>query len=145
MQRCVRIVKPDGFTIPASVVRVHGITTQIAMTHGVSLRDVMEEFCTVLSRGKVTLVAHNIAFDEKIIGAELARLQIRSNFFNLPKICTMKSATEFCNLPGKKYPRLAELHYILFQNALREAHRADIDALTCGKCFFELKKKQIIS
>jgi DNA polymerase III subunit epsilon len=145
LQQRVRIVKPEGFTIPEQVVKIHGISTQRAMAEGISLREVLDEFCTILNRGPITLVAHNINFDEKIVGAELLRMKIQSDFFTLPKICTMKSTIDYCNLPLKKYPQLAELYFKLFQSNFKGAHQADADALACGKCFFELKKQKIVS
>lgn len=144
LRQCVRIIKPEGFIIPEEVVRVHGISTQKAMTEGISLLEVLNEFCEILKRGAITLVAHNMDFDEKIVGAELLRMKIQSNFFNLPKFCTMKSTIDYCNLPRKKYPRLAELYYKLFQSNFQGAHQADTDALACGQCFFELKKRKIV-
>ncbi|MGE5582925.1 MAG: 3'-5' exonuclease [Bacillota bacterium] len=144
IQRCGRIIKPEGFVIPDQVAKIHGISTARALAEGVPVKEALTEFCRVLERRRLTLVAHNIDFDEKVVGAELLRAGIRSEFFNLPKICTMKSAIEFCNLPGKKYPRLAELYFKLFGDDFQEAHRADADATACGKCFFELKKKKIV-
>ena len=99
-----RIIKPEGFTIPHDAARVHGITTARALREGEPLVEVLQEFCGVVNRDNLTLVAHNIAFDEKIIGAELLRMNLASKFFELPKICTMKSSIDFCNLPNKKYP-----------------------------------------
>lgn len=142
--RYSRIIKPEGFTIPPDVAKIHGITTEKANQEGKQLINVLHEFCETLNRENLTLVAHNMAFDEKIVGAELLRLNIKSNFFELPKICTMKSAIDFCDLPNKKYPRLDELYYILFHTTFKDAHRADMDAGACGKCFFELKKKKIV-
>lgn len=139
-----RIIKPEGFTIPPDAAKIHGITTEMAIRDGEPLIEVLQEFCAKLNRENLTLVAHNMAFDEKIVGAELLRMKLDSNFFKLPKICTMKSTIDFCNLPNKKYPRLEELYYILFRTAFQGAHRADVDVLACGRCFFELKRKKIV-
>jgi DNA polymerase-3 subunit epsilon len=139
-----RIIKPEGFTIPADAARIHGITTEMAIREGESLTQVLRDFCAAINRDNLTLVAHNMAFDEKIIGAELLRMNLESNFFKLPKICTMKSTIDFCNLPKKKYPKLGELYYILFNTDFQGAHRADSDVLACGRCFFELKRKKIV-
>ena len=139
-----KIIKPDGFIIPPEASKVHGITTDKANQDGELLTNVLNEFCQVINRENLTLVALNMAFDEKIIGAEILRMNIKSNFFDLPKICTMKSTIDFCNLPNKKYPRLEELYYILFKTVFKDAHRADIDVAACAECFFELKRKRIV-
>jgi len=38
------------------------------------------------------IVAHNISFDEKILGAELLRKGIKSDFGKKQKLCTMNSS-----------------------------------------------------
>jgi len=144
LQECSNIIKPEGFTIPEEVSRIHGITTEKAIRDGELLANVLNEFCKVIDREDLTLVAHNMGFDEKIVGAELLRMNIKSNFFALPKICTMKSTINFCNLPNQKYPKLEELYYILFKTVFKDAHRADNDVAACARCFFELKKKKVV-
>lgn len=62
------IIKPDGYQIPAYAARIHGITTNRALCEGKDLRSVLEEFREAAESSKY-LVAHNISFDEKIIGA----------------------------------------------------------------------------
>ncbi len=90
-----KIIKPDGFTIPADAARILGITTERADREGESLMNVLHDFCQAVNRENLTIVAHNMAFDEKIVGAELLRMNIKSNFFELPKICTMKSTIDY--------------------------------------------------
>ena len=141
---CSIIINPEGFSIPKEASRIHGITTEKANREGELLINVLNEFCQVLNRDNLTLVAHNMGFDEKIVGAELLRMNIKSNFFDLPKICTMKSTIDYCNLPNKKYPKLEELYYILFKTGFKDAHSADIDVAACARCFFELRKKKVV-
>ncbi|MGD8402010.1 MAG: 3'-5' exonuclease [Bacillota bacterium] len=144
LQERSKIIRPEGFTIPKEASRIHGITTAKANQEGELLVNVLNDFCQVLNRDNLTLVAHNMRFDEKIVGAELLRMHIQSNFFALPKICTMKSSIDFCNLPDKKYPKLEELYYILFKTVFKDAHSADSDVAACARCFFELKKKKVV-
>ena len=63
------IVRPDGFTIPANSSKVHGITTEQAISEGMPLAYVMSEFQKDINQAEY-LVAHNMSFDEKIVGAE---------------------------------------------------------------------------
>jgi DNA polymerase-3 subunit alpha/DNA polymerase-3 subunit epsilon len=145
-----RIVKPDGFEIPEAVTLVHGITTEIALEKGLPLSDVLTEFCADLRKETdLTLVAHNVSFDRRVLGAELLRSEMHNNFNvffdGTPKICTMKSSQNFCNLPKKKWPKLEELHQILFNEPFADAHHADTDTACCAKCFFELQRRKIIA
>jgi DNA polymerase III subunit epsilon len=91
------IIKPDGFKIPADVVRIHGITHERATSEGRDLRSVLEEFREFADRSKY-LVAHNINFDEKIVGAELLRNKMANCILAKNKICTMQSTTDFCKI-----------------------------------------------
>lgn len=141
------IIRPDGFTIPAGAANVHGITTEIASRAGIPLKDAISHFSADLPRANV-LVAHNIQFDERIVGAEFFRLgAVKNPLDGKSKICTMRTSTEFCRLPGPygyKWPTLEELHKKLFQTGFGGAHQALVDVRACAKCFFELQRKKVI-
>lgn len=140
------IIKPDNFEIPAEVVKIHGISTKKANEAGIPLRKALKEFSADL-KGSKFLVAHNMNFDEKIVGSELVRTRIKSNLWSIPKICTMHSTTGFCQIPGPygyKWPKLMELHEKLFGSSFDNAHDALSDVSACARCFFELKKRKVI-
>ncbi len=140
------IIRPEGFTIPAEVSRLHGITNQIAMEEGVPVREEMELFAQKIEEA-TALVGHNISFDECIVGAEFERLRMMTVLFLKPKYCTMKLSTNYCRLPGKrglKPPRLAELHQLLFGCSFDNAHNALADVEATVRCFWELKKRKVI-
>jgi len=142
----VHIVRPLGFSIPRDAERVHGISTARALLEGSALGEVLARFSAVLAESAV-LVAHNLAFDECVVGAEFVREGIPWDLHQKTKICTMKASTDYCRLPGRsgyKYPSLAELYYTLFRRRLDEAHRADSDVRACVECFFELKRRGVI-
>ena len=82
-----------------------------------------------------------------ILGAELLRKGVESNFERLPKICTMKSSTKYCRIPGNygyKWPTLSDLHINLFGNDFEGAHDAFADIDATEKCFWELKRRGVI-
>ena len=141
------IIKPEGFTIPNDVARIHGITTERAMEEGKALPAVLEEFQSLICESEY-LVAHNISFDEKIVGAEFLRNKMPDGTADKRKICTMHSTTDFCKISGPygyKWPKLSELHYKLFRTGFEEAHNAAYDITATAKCFWELKRLGIIS
>ena len=118
-----------------------------AQSEGSQLEGILTEFAEDINRSDI-LVAHNINYDENVLAAEFIRKNIQSNLFQKRRLCTMKSSTEFCRIPGNyglKWPTLTELHYSLFQETFDETHRADIDVGVCAKCFFQLKKLGIIT
>jgi DNA polymerase III epsilon subunit-like protein len=140
------IIKPQGFTIPAEASRIHGITTERALAEGRDLGAVLRDFKALLDPARY-LVAHNISFDEKIMGAEFLRNGLPDIPASKHKICTMHSTTEYCAIPGPrgyKWPKLTELHRKLFNADFAEAHNAAADIAATAKCFWELKEQGII-
>lgn len=136
-----QIIKPEGFTIPTESSKVHGITTEKAIKEGVDLELALAEFVNAAQKANY-LVAHNIAFDEKIMGAELLRNGREDLFEGATKICTMKSSTDYCKIKGPygyKWPTLQQLHMTLFGLGFGNAHNASADVEATVKCFFELK------
>ena len=141
------LIKPEGFTIPASATQIHGITTEKALNSGAVLEITLKELAVALKQSDY-VIAHNIDFDSKVLGAEFIRAKIQNDLFKKRHICTMKSSADFCKIRqqrGYKWPNLSELHYKLFRQSFVEAHDALIDVAACAKCFFELKKRKIIA
>lgn len=140
------IIKPDGFNIPIEASNIHGITNEIAQIEGVDITIPLKEFNNQMGRC-THLVAHNISFDEKIMGAEFLRTGNDNPLPHKNHICTMKSTTNFCQIEGYygyKWPKLSELHKILFGFNFEDAHNAEADINATAKCFWELKRRGII-
>ena len=140
------IIKPVGYTIPTEASNLHGITTKRAMEEGEGLDKVLNIFAEEIAKTDY-LVAHNISFDEKIVGAEFVRKNFKTKWFSKKQICTMQASTNYCELPGNygyKWPNLMELHKKLFGHGFEEAHNAAADIDATSKCFWELKKLGVI-
>jgi len=141
------IVKPDGYDIPIGVSKLHGITTARAEKDGYELKFVLEEFKKDLAKTTYN-VGHNISFDLNIVGAEFYRLAIENDLLNKQQLDTMKSAVDFCAIPGGrgrfKYPKLADLHIKLFGKTFADAHDAAYDVDATAKCFFGLIQHRVI-
>ena len=140
------IIKPDGFVIPSEATKIHGISTEKAINIGQPISTILQKFEKLLAESQF-LVAHNMAFDEKIVGAELLRAGFSNKISSINKICTMQSTTNYCKINGAygyKWPKLSELHFKLFKTNFSEAHNAFIDVNATARCFWELKKNKII-
>lgn len=140
------IVKPEGFIIPVDASKVHGITTERAIKVGEPISYVLNIFDSIIRKSDY-LVAHNMSFDEKIIGAEFLRNRMQNSIELKRKICTMEKTTNFCAIEGNygyKWPKLSELHYKLFGSGFEEAHNAAVDINITAKCFWELKRRNLI-
>ncbi len=141
------IIKPNGFIIPEEVARIHRVTQERAELEGLDLEIVLKHFLEDIKKAEY-IVAHNIDFDDKIISAELYRLQMENPLDKANKICTMKSSVDFCKITNNygryKWPNLDELHKSLFGIGFPDAHDALIDVNACAKCFFELKNRNVL-
>ncbi len=140
------LIKPEGFLIPPDAARIHGITTERAEREGKPLQELLQKFYDLAAEADV-VVAHNIRFDEKIVGAELLRAGMENILASKRKICTMERTTDFCAIPGPygyKWPKLAELYYSVFGTEFVELHDAALDVEATAKCFWELKRRGLI-
>lgn len=140
------IVKPEGFSIPSSATAIHGISTARALAEGEQLQVVLEEFHAQVAQAHY-LVAHNISFDEKIVGAEFLRSGMANTIPAKRQLCTMKATTDYVGIPGNygnKWPTLSELHQKLFGLGFAEAHNAAADINATAKCFWEARRRGVL-
>ncbi len=146
-ERC-NLIKPDGWAIPTEKFFIdHNMSTERCEREGVNLIEILEDFVNKVGDSKY-LIAHNMAFDEKVIGAEMVRKKL-SFKVEPKKLCTMQESTGYCKMPPFRYgtykwPTLLELHKKLFNEEFDGAHDALADVKACAKSFFELKKRSLI-
>lgn len=146
IERNDHIIKPEGFSIPKKTASVHGISTKRAISEGQDLLFVLDEFKTQVQK-TTYLVAHNMSFDKKIVGAEFLRKEMSNPIPRKKKICTMEGTINYVAIPGykgNKWPKLSELHKKLFGFDFEEAHDAAADIHATAKCFWEAKKLGIL-
>lgn len=141
------LIKPDGWTIPEEKFFIaNGMSTFNCETHGIHIKTALKKFINHYELAQI-LVAHNLDFDNKVLGAEMLRAGMRPSKI-IPKQCTMQATVEFCNLPAKwgkpKWPKLEELYKILFNDTFEGAHDALVDIRATAKCYFELVQRGII-
>ena len=153
------IVKPEGFSIPPELAKVHGITTERALEEGEKLNNILDHFLRDIQQVSF-IVGHNISFDKNVVAAEIYRKgnekHLDENCIDKyvdmletkPTICTMLSSTNFCRIPrydnGYKWPKLSELYYKLFNKELVDAHDSSVDVQATFDCFWRLKELGII-
>lgn len=142
------IIKPEGYEIPEESERVHGISTEKAMEEGADLKEVLTKFSAIINKSEY-IIAHNMNFDEKVVGAEFIRKNLKTLLFSSERYCTMQEGTWFCKIPnrksgGYKWPSLKELHLKLFGEDFKNAHDALADTKACAACFFKLDELEDI-
>lgn len=148
------IIKPEGFEIPEHTTAIHGISTDMALEKGVSIRAVLREFA-IDAYCAEKIVAHNIYFDTSVIKSEILRLE-HHHFQKLAwdamdkskRIDTMRSTMKFVDARnsngGMKFPSLEELHYKLFGTTF-PAHSAKEDVEALIRCYDELIRLNILT
>jgi len=150
------MIRADGRKMNPFAQDVHGISAETSNIGGITEAQVLDMFAVLLNFNP-TKVCHNIVFDLGHLDAILARnTDVLSDFtrsryyLDLPEVCTMKSTIDFCNLPfpsgkkGKKFPKLEELYFILFEEELQDAHDALIDVRATRRCYYKLIEEGII-
>ena len=56
------LIKPDDYEIPYESQKIHGISTELAIKEGASLREVLEKFNSSIKKSSF-VIGHNIDFD----------------------------------------------------------------------------------
>ena len=135
------LIRPDGWEIPEETARLHGITTERAEATGLPAIQVLDRFACRACLADV-MVAHNIEFDSRIIGAEHLRYRRPVGIVRW-SYCTMRETANLVKLPGRygdyKFPRLAELYQHLFGESFDGAHDAMADVRACARCYWRLR------
>jgi DNA polymerase-3 subunit epsilon len=146
------IIKPDGWTIPESLTKIHGISTEQAQEIGVPIALAVASL-TNLARVAGEIVGHNIMFDIGMARSELHRLGRSASLADHSFVCTAELGEPVCQLPptermkaagyGDKFkkPNLTELHRFLFNEDFSGAHRALADVRACARCLIEIRRR----
>lgn len=140
------IIKPNVFSIPIDATKIHGITTEFAQRNGVDLIIALNLLSSHIDSSQY-LIAHNISYDQNIVGAEFLRNNMKNKITSKKLLCTMMSSVNHCAIKGPygyKWPKLTELHYKLFNCSFDGAHNALADIQATSKCFWEMRRKGLI-
>ena len=140
------VKRPEwGQKISAGAYGTHGISEDVANQFGV--REMLAgHIFHELMQGR-RLIAHNLNFDRYFAEGMLNfhfGVDVSKQFDE--GLCTMLATTEFCKLPkkrgfGYKWPKLEELHRILFDGEnFADAHDALADVEATVRCAKELKR-----
>jgi DNA polymerase III epsilon subunit-like protein len=149
LDRISSLIRPDGWEVPKEKFFIeNNMSTERCMKEGLDVWHVLRQFQDMLKRADYK-VAHNIAFDNPIIGSEMIRAGIAHQLFKYKKgVCTMKSTTNFVKIKshagGNKWPKLIELHRTLFGVDFVGAHDAMADVEATKNCFLECLNRNII-
>lgn len=133
----------------------HQISKERAVAEGVDPAEALAAFRAVLDSCPF-VVAHNLAFDKPVLGAEIQRRGLPPLLWPLGRggreCCTMIASKDYCRLPSPygrgdyKYPKLSELHALLFGTKTAVAfHNAAEDVEATVQCFLRLVDEGILT
>lgn len=151
------IVRPDGWTIPDEVAKLHRITTEIALVQGIPLGNVISQFVTMAFKADL-VCAYGIDFDMRIIRIAMLRSgnskQTCDDFTNRLKThCVMRQATPLARVPptdkmmraGRKTwktPNLQEAVKAILGEDLEEAHDSRADVLATARLYWRMNARK---
>jgi DNA polymerase-3 subunit epsilon len=134
----------DGVVMDEGAQKAHGLTIEQCNVNGLpisSLLDVFEAFY----RQSEFRVAHNLAFDSKLLNIENTRYgKYYYDWKNQQtNICTMLVSTPICKVPhptraGNKWPKLQEAYEFFYGEQFSGAHDALVDVRATAKVLRKL-------
>jgi DNA polymerase III alpha subunit (gram-positive type) len=134
----------------------HGISQNIINEFAIPHKEVFKYFFDSVKDVDM-IVCHNYHYDSSMLKGTIEKRNLvkfaldLTNFLAKKHTCTMLSTTDFCKLPNPrfktnyKFPKLEELHRILFKTEFEGAHNALCDVIATAKCYFALLQKGVIT
>ncbi|WP_175770349.1 3'-5' exonuclease [Burkholderia anthina] len=148
------MIRPEGWTIPAELEQLTGITNELAQRFGHSLKYALGTFITMWSEAELR-VAHNESFDQRLVRIAAMRVLGAAHGFHEdwkkgPVFCTQTNSTKILNLPptekmrraGRNHarsPNLGEAYEFFTGNKLEGAHNAAVDLAACKAVYFGIQ------
>lgn len=151
------IIRPDGWSIPDELVKIHGITTREAGRFGVPLIIALGAFSNFIKICDYA-VAFNYDFDALVIEAGCHRIQkpFPMKSYPVKSFCLMKKMSWICKMPkeGKskfyatpedpyKWPSLEEAYKHAFNEPMSGAHSAMSDVKNTARLLFWHRQLEI--
>jgi DNA polymerase III subunit epsilon len=149
------LIRPDGFTIPEEVTKIHGISTERATECGVPISEALSVFFTLWSCSSLR-IGHGQSFDERLVRIEMKRPDAQK-FSVSPddwkageSYCTMQTSKPILKLPptdkmlaagrgGFKTPKLSEAYEHFIGEEMVNAHDAMVDVTATLAVYLKLK------
>lgn len=145
------IIRPNGWTIPDDIAKIHGITTEHAMDVGIPESLAVGMFMELWSHR--LRIAHNEQFDARILRIALMRHESEASADDWragKSDCTAKLATPICKIPPTenmiaaglnkfKTANLSEAYRHFMGRDFENAHSALADVNACASVYFSIQ------
>ena len=132
------MVRPDGWTIPAELQELAGITDADAEKYGQSELVVFGIAAQMMQRADL-IVAYNTPFDMRIMRIAAKRYAddaIADVLKESKTECAMRQAAKII---GGKWPKLGEAYQHFFNQPLVGAHNAMADVMACRRIWMHMR------
>ncbi|KPB98994.1 Exonuclease RNase T and DNA polymerase III [Pseudomonas amygdali pv. lachrymans] len=138
--------------IPNDVTAIHGITTDMALEHGIPKQEALGGFLRIYEQAGLR-VAHNVSFDDRIRRIATKRFigeQAANEFKTVPNYCTCQSSKNIVQCPPTakmiragfgnqfKVPTVTEAMRHFTGEELVGGHRARQDSEACARIYFAM-------
>jgi DNA polymerase-3 subunit alpha/DNA polymerase-3 subunit epsilon len=140
------VIKPNGWSITADSIKIHGITMEYAEENGSNLDDILYEMKKDMESCD-TVIAHNIEFDKNVLfNAYKWRLNMNPwHIWPAQEICTMILGESELKIPSKypkpnrlyKPPTLTELYEATFGEKPTGQHNSQKDVEILCKMYWK--------
>lgn len=152
---------PKGIEIPQIVTELTGITNEKCENEGIPIQQALGVFYHAMTLCDC-VIGHNIDFDIQMMNIEIRRniefLKLFPDIYfmfdplrllevSIKTDCTMRMSTEACSLyrtnernrTYKKFPKLVETYFHLFQKVPENLHNSIVDSLICLRCYLKMR------
>jgi DNA polymerase III epsilon subunit-like protein len=152
---------PSNVIINDYVSQLTGVTNDICEERGIPITEALGIFYHTMSVCDC-VIGHNIDFDIQMVNIEIVRnlhslqhfpdIKNMFNTYRLFKLgiktdCTMRMTINSCSLyrtneknqKYKKFPKLVETYYHLFNETPENLHNSMVDTLICLRCYLKIK------
>lgn len=151
-------IRPDGWTIPDDVAKIHGITTEHADLVGVEESLAVDLLMTLWGRADAR-IGHNEQFDARIVRIALMRHEdaaVADRWKAGAAQCTQILSTPILKLPPTakmiaarrnhhKSANLGEAYEFFTGKKLDGAHNAMVDVTACMDVWFAIQDRQAVA
>ena len=135
VERYNQLIKPP-VPVPEESTRISRISDETVKNSPV-FAEVAPRIINIFAQSDL-VVAHNLSFDQEIVGYELERMGHSKDIYPGTVYDTLEGTRNLCKLPGKngnyKAPKLMELHQFLLNESFAEAHDAEKDVEALSRC-----------
>jgi hypothetical protein len=146
-----KFVKPNGWEIPKDdkFFIQNRISQEFLLSSGFPIEKVLEVFKLEINSCKY-FISHDLEYDKNVVLAEYCRIGAL-NFQNKPiNICVQQISIDVVKKPAYgnttklAKPSLTDLNQFLFGVPYKKSHDSPANLSTLAKCFFAMKRKNLI-